>query len=94
MLGIAFGIASYDPQVLIEGTMVINDTYSDTPQMSNIQPGSPIYIRGNAVGLMYANAPGNPGEYSRVLGHAYYQSATTASYWIMKFRPSNDWVEI
>jgi len=94
MLGIAFGIANYDPQVLIEGTMVINDQYSDTPIVANILHGSPIYIRGNGVGLMYINPPGNPGEYSRVLGHAYYQSATTASYWIMKFRPSNDWVTI
>ena len=95
MLGIAFGIANYDPQVLIEGTMVINDgTYSDTPQVANILHGSPIYIRGNGVGLMYMIPPGIPGQYSRVLGHAYYQSASTGSYWIMKFRPSNDWVEI
>ena len=94
MLGIAFGIANYDPQVLIEGTMVINDTYSDTPQVSNILPGSPIYIRGNGIGDMYMIPPSTPGEYSRVLGHAYYNSTTAGEYWIMKFRPSNDWVEI
>ena len=53
-----------------------------------------LYWGGNGVGDMYMIPPSTPGEYSRVLGHAYYQSATTASYWIMKFRPSNEWYVI
>jgi hypothetical protein len=30
----------------------------------------------------------------RVLGHCYQQNSGSPSQWIMKFRPSNDWVEI
>jgi hypothetical protein len=95
MLGIAFGIANFDNQVLIEGTMVVNDgTYTDTPKVDLVDHGLPIYIKTAPTIFMATTAPGIPGNYVRVLGHAYYNSTTAGEYWIMKFRPSNDWVEI
>ena len=95
MLGIAFGIANFDYQVLIEGTMVVNDgTYTDTPKVDLVDHGLPIYIKTAPTIFMATTPPGAPGSYVRVLGHAYYQSVATGSYWIMKFRPSNSWVTI
>jgi hypothetical protein len=95
MLGIAFGIANFDYQVLIEGTMVVNDgTYTDTPIVSNLDHGLPIYIRTGGGIYMSTTAPGSSGDNVRVLGHAYYNSTTAGEYWIMKFRPSNSWVTI
>ena len=95
MLGVAFGIANFDNQVLIEGTMVVNDgTYTDTPIVSNLDHGLPIYIKTGGGIYMSTTAPGSSGDNVRVLGHAYYQSVATGSYWIMKFRPSNSWVTI
>jgi hypothetical protein len=43
---------------------------------------------------MSTNVPTTAGQYVRILGHAYYQNTGTPEYWVMKFRPSNDWVEI
>ena len=95
MLGIAFGIANFDYQVLIEGTMVVNDgTYTDTPKVDLVDHGLPIYIKTGGGIYMSTTAPGSSGDNVRVLGHAYYQSVATGSYWIMKFRPSNSWVTI
>jgi len=95
MLGIAFGIANFDPQVLIEGTMVVNDgTYTDTPKVDLVAHGSPIYIKAGGGTFMSTTAPGSSGDNVRVLGHAYYNSTTAGEYWIMKFRPSNSWVTI
>ena len=95
MLGIAFGIANFDNQVLIEGTMVVNDgTYTDTPKVDLVAHGLPIYIKTGGGTFMATTAPGIPGSYIRVLGHAYYESSANPEYWIMKFRPSNDWITI
>lgn len=95
MLGVAFGIANFDNQVLIEGTMVVNDgSYNDTPKVSDLDHGLPIYIKTGGGIYMSTTAPGSSGDNVRVLGHAYYQSVAAGSYWIMKFRPSNSWVTI
>jgi hypothetical protein len=95
MLGIAFGIANFDNQVLIEGTMVVNDgTYTDTPKVDLVDHGLPIYIKTGGGTFMATTAPGSSGSNVRVLGHAYYNSTTAGEYWIMKFRPSNNWVTI
>ena len=32
--------------------------------------------------------------YVRVIGHMYYNNPTNTDFWIMKFRPSNDWYKI
>jgi len=95
MLGIAFGVANFDPQVLIEGTMVVNDgTFTDTPKVDLVAHGLPIYIKTGGGTFMATTPPGSSGDNVRVLGHAYYNSTTAGEYWIMKFRPSNSWVEI
>jgi hypothetical protein len=95
MLGIAFGIANFDNQVLIEGTMVVNSiAASDTPKVDLVDHGLPIYIKTGAGTFMATTAPGSSGSNIRVLGHAYYNSTTAGDYWIMKFRPSNSWVTI
>ena len=95
MLGIAFGIANFDNQVLIEGTMVVNDgTYTDTPIVDGVDHGLPIYIRTGGASFMSIIPPGSSGDNVRVLGHAYYNSTNATDYWIMKFRPSNSWVTI
>jgi hypothetical protein len=95
MLGIAFGIANFDNQVLIEGTMVVNDgTYTDTPKVDLVAHGLPIYIKTGGGTFMSTTAPGSSGDNVRVLGHAYYNSTNATDYWIMKFRPSNSWVTI
>jgi hypothetical protein len=95
MLGIAFGIANFDYQVLIEGTMVVNSIAgSDTPKVDLVDHGLPIYIRTGGGTYMSTTAPGSSGDNVRVLGHAYYNSTNATDYWIMKFRPSNSWVTI
>ena len=95
MLGVAFGIANFDNQVLIEGTMVVNDnTYTDTPIVDLVDHGLPIYIKTGGATFMSTTPPGSSGDNVRVLGHAYYNSTTAGDYWIMKFRPSNSWVTI
>lgn len=95
MLGVAFGIANFDNQVLIEGTMVVNDnTYTDTPIVDLVAHGLPIYIKTGGATFMSTTPPGSSGDNVRVLGHAYYNSTTAGDYWIMKFRPSNSWVTI
>ena len=95
MLGIAFNVGTFDYQVLIEGTMVVNGiNRSDSPKVDHVDYGLPIYIK-NGIGIfMSTSSPGSSGSNVRVLGHAYYESSNDPGYWIMKFRPSNSWVTI
>ena len=95
MLGIAFGVVNVDYQVLIEGTMVVNDgSHANAPIVDLVDHGLPIYIKTGGGTFMATTAPGVPGSYIRVLGHAYYNSTTAGEYWIMKFRPSHEWIQI
>jgi hypothetical protein len=83
--------------VLLEGTLTVQSTagiYLDSPVVQGINHGLPIYIRDGSGTQMSTTAPANSGEVVRVLGHAYQQSSTYSDYWIMKFRPSNDWITI
>jgi hypothetical protein len=82
-------------QIILEGSITINDgTYTDTPLVQSPSHGLPIYIRDGAGNTMSTVVPTTLGEYVRILGHAYHQQTGTPEYWIMKFRPSNDWIEI
>ena len=38
--------------------------------------------------------PAIAGQYVRILGHAYYKNTVASNYWVMKFRPANDWYVI
>ena len=83
--------------ILLEGTITVlssGDTYQDSPIINGLDHGLPIYIEDNYGKLMTTTVPTTNGSYVRVLGHAYKQSSTYADYWIMKFRPSNDWITI
>lgn len=95
MLGIAYNVAS-DNHVLLEGTVVVNDNaLTDSPQVTSIQTGTPIYINTSTAGIfMSTTVPSNAGDHVRLLGYAYYQSVGDSQYWLMKFKPSNDWYVI
>jgi hypothetical protein len=95
MLGIAYDIGNTN-SVLIEGTTVVNDSaLTDSPQVSSIQTGTPIYVNTTTAGIfMSTTVPSTAGDYVRLLGYAYYQSTGDSQYWLMKFKPSNDWYEI
>jgi hypothetical protein len=98
LLGIAWGVGTGKEKVLIEGNMVVapaSTGATDVPLIDNLDFGLPIYIRtGGGSFYMSTTTPGASGNYVRVLGHAYYQGVAASDYWVMKFRPSNDWYVI
>jgi hypothetical protein len=82
-------------QIILEGSITINDgTYTDTPLVQSPSHGLPIYIRDGAGNTMSTVVPTTLGEYVRILGHVYHQQTGTPEYWVMKFRPSNEWIVI
>jgi hypothetical protein len=84
-------------QILLEGHVVIDDTSFSGPNVQGADHGLPIYIRdGTTQGLMSTTTPTSTGgpNIVRLLGHCYQQNSGTSTQWMMKFRPSNDWVEI
>lgn len=97
LLGICAFVAGSggNGKIILEGSITVNDgTYTDTPLVQLIDHGLPIYIRESAGNTMSTNVPTTAGQYVRILGHAYYQNTGTAEYWIMKFRPSHEWIEL
>jgi hypothetical protein len=82
--------------ILLEGSLTIssNIATSDSPYVQSLAPGRTIYIKNDTGSMMSTVIPSTPGNYVRVLGHAYYQNPSSTDYWIMKFRPSNDWIQI
>lgn len=95
LLGIAWDVGTGKEKVLLEGTMVVNDSaLTDSPQVIGVDHGLPIYIKTGTGTYMSTFTPGTSGNYVRVLGHAYYQGVGDANYWVMKFRPANDWYVI
>ena len=97
LLGIAHKVSAGTGRILLEGHVVIDDTSTSGPNVQSPDHGLPIYIKNNTTtGLMSTVVPTTTGgpNIVRVLGHCYQQNSGTASQWMMKFRPSNDWVEI
>ena len=83
--------------IFLEGHVVIDDTSFSGPNVQGADHGLPIYIRdGTTQGLMSTTVPSTTSGNNvvRLLGHCYQQNSGTATQWMMKFRPSNDWVEI
>jgi hypothetical protein len=82
--------------VLLEGTLTVtsNGGNIDSPYVQALDTGVPIYIRNGSGTAMSTISPTTSGNYVRVLGHAYQRSSTYSDYWVMKFRPSNDWITI
>lgn len=106
LLGIAHNLVSLPPnfpfppnktgQILLEGHVVIDDTSTSGPLVTSAAYGSPVYIKnGTTTGAMSTTPPTITGSnIVRVLGHCYQQNSGSATQWMMKFRPSNDWIEI
>jgi len=98
MLGIAHNVAFNGPTtgyVLLEGHLVITD--STYPLVSGAGFGLPVYIEDStSSGAMSTTLPTTTGgnHVIRVLGHCYWNNQSYANNWMMKFRPSNDWVTI
>jgi hypothetical protein len=83
--------------ILLEGTITVlsgSAYHNESPIINNLDHGLPIYPTSGVGKFMTTTSPTGSGDYVRVLGHAYQQSSTYADYWIMKFRPSNDWITI
>jgi hypothetical protein len=99
MLGIAFNVdtPSNTGYILLEGHVVITDTGTSGPHVTGADHGLPIYIEDSTTtGQMSTTLPTTAGGNNviRVLGHCYWQNTGTTSQWMMKFRPSNDWITI
>jgi hypothetical protein len=97
LLGIAHNVGIGTGWVFLEGHVVIDDTSTAGPYVANAGYGLPVYIEDSTTtGTMSTTVPTTTGgpNIVRVLGHCYQQNTTTATQWMMKFRPSNDWVEI
>jgi len=93
MLGICTGNGSGKERVFIEGTIgFATSSIAGMPYVSGSNfYGTPIYISGSN-GAMSTQKPTS--GIIRVVGHAFYNSVTAPTNWLMKFRPSNDWYEI
>jgi len=91
MLGIAKNIFSQTGSVVIEGDIVVT-TATGYPAVANAGYGLPVYIK-QGVGTAMDTA--NPvSGYVRLLGHCYWNSGGGGTEWIMKFRPSHEWIEL
>jgi hypothetical protein len=93
LLGICLGyeLESGLGTVILEGDVsVVSTSAGSAPVVDNANYGLPVYIAYGAGNTMDTTIPVN--GYVRVLGHCYHTDG--ANNWIMKFRPSNDWIEI
>jgi hypothetical protein len=93
LLGIYLGNISGD-LILLEGHITVNDNVGGSPDIQGLATGIPIYIRDGGVGDMSTTLPTTTGNYVRICGHAYYKSGGASDTYIMKFRPSNDWIQL
>jgi len=101
LLGIAHNLVPSPPNlsgwILLEGHVVIDDTSTSGPYVASPDYGLPIYIEDSTTtGTMSTVVPTTTSGTNivRLLGHCYQQNSGTATQWMMKFRPSNDWLEI
>ena len=101
LLGIAHNLVPAPPNlsgwILLEGHVVIDDTSTSGPYVASAGYGRPIYIEDSTTtGTMSTVIPTTASGTNivRLLGHCYQQNSSTTTQWMMKFRPSNDWVQI
>jgi hypothetical protein len=101
LLGIAHNLVPAPPNlsgwILLEGHVVIDDTSTSGPYVASAGYGRPIYIEDSTTtGTMSTIIPTTASGTNivRLLGHCYQQNGGTPTQWMMKFRPSNDWVQI
>jgi hypothetical protein len=82
-------------QVFTEGTMTVvtGSGYTDIPFIDGTSfYGKPVYMRNGVLGGLTTTPPTS--GYIRIVGYLYYNNTTVTDYWLMKFRPSNDWYVI
>ena len=92
MLGIAKNVFSQTGSVVIEGDIVVT-TATGYPAVANAGYGLPVYIKQGAGTVMDTAIPVS--GYVRLLGHCYWNSGGGGNdEWIMKFRPSHEWIEL
>jgi hypothetical protein len=93
MLGICLENDPSKETILTEGNIGFTTaSVANSPLVTGTNfYGVPIYISGSN-GAMSTDKPTS--GIVRIVGHAFYNSTTNPSNWIMKFRPSNDWYEI
>jgi hypothetical protein len=89
MLAIAKNVFSQTGSAFIEGDITVT-TGTGYPQVAGANYGLPIYIKQGAGTVMDTTIPTS--GYVRLLGYCYYNPSGTE--WIMKFRPSNEWIEL
>jgi hypothetical protein len=75
--------------IITEGDIVVSSG-PGYPAVQNPDYGLPVYIRESGGTLMSTVIPTT--GYVRLLGHCYYNAGGTE--WIMKFRPSHEWIEL
>ncbi len=92
MLGICQSVnpMTYLGTVITEGDIIVT-TSTGYPLVQGANYGLPIYIRTSASTQMSTTIP--TAGYVRLLGHCYHNPAAGTE-WIMKFRPSNEWIEL
>jgi hypothetical protein len=76
--------------VITEGDIVIT-TGAGYPQVAGANYGLPVYIKESGGTLMSTTIPTT--GYVRLLGHCYHNPGGGTE-WIMKFRPSHEWIEL
>jgi hypothetical protein len=83
--------------ILLDGHVVVSTVVAaNFPFVNGSSPwiGNPIYGDSSAGGQMSNAVPTTTGDYVRLLGHVYYNYTADSDYYIMLFRPSNDWIVI
>ena len=94
MLGIAFNVGLTN-SVLLEGHMVVSSGSNGAPKVTDLTIGKAVYMNTTSSGIFMSNtAPVATGQAVRLLGHVYYNSTNDATWYVMKFRPSHDWVTL
>ena len=94
MLGIAFNVGLTN-SVLLEGHMVVSSGSNGAPKVTDLTIGRAVYMNTTSSGIFMSNtAPVATGQAVRLLGHVYYNSTNDATWYVMKFRPSHDWVTL
>jgi len=95
------GIKISDESVFLDGHIVVVNTgfvplFPVVNNISTLSLGQPIYCNPNTAGTMTINQPSTTNEIIKRLGHCYYESSDILlfGYFIMLFRPSNDWTVV
>lgn len=95
------GIKISDESVFLDGHIVVVNTgfaplFPVVNNISTLSLGQPIYCNPITAGTMTINQPSTTNEIIKRLGHCYFESSNIlfSGYFIMLFRPSNDWTVV